>query len=80
MKLIREYLNEDDMGGVGSPMSTPNNVPGMGTATPGGSTNIGSGDNWGFGSMYTQNGKIKSKKKKRRKTKIKTLKQHMLRK
>lgn len=57
---------EDAMGGVGAPMATLNNTPGMGNVTPAGPGSIGSGDKFGntFGNAtYTQNGKAKKKKK-----------------
>lgn len=48
------YVNEEAMGGVSAPMSTLNNTPGMGTASPApkattgsmGDSNTGSGDKW----------------------------------
>jgi len=42
---------EDAMGGVGAPMATLNNTPGMGNATPAHVGGIGSGDNWGDASV-----------------------------
>lgn len=71
---IKSKLNEDAMGGVAAPMATLNNTPGVGNASPAssaattgaqqsGSSCIGSGDKWGGNSMYTQNGKLKKKKK-----------------
>jgi hypothetical protein len=39
-------LNED-MGGVGAPMATLGNTPGMGNAVPASQTTLGSGDKWG---------------------------------
>jgi len=49
---------------VGAPMTTMGNVPGMGNVVPGGSTGMGSGDKFD-NSMgpYTQDGKVKKKKK-----------------
>jgi len=75
MKLVKEYLNED-MGGVSSPISTPNNTPGMGNAQPPSlaattavqftnSSAKGSGDNWGNSiGPYTQGVKKLKRKKK----------------
>jgi hypothetical protein len=71
---VKSKVNEDAMGGVSAPMATLNNVPGVGNATPAssaamagaqqaGSSCIGSGDKWGGDSIYTQNGKLKKKKK-----------------
>jgi len=65
-----EELDEDAMGGVSSPGATLNNTPGIGNATPAATTDMttmGSGDKWGDGDMYDQNGKIKKKKKKKKK-------------
>jgi hypothetical protein len=61
-------IKEDAMGGVSAPISTPLNVPGMGSATPPSAKTggIGSGDNWGNSigkKTYTQNGVAKKKKK-----------------
>jgi hypothetical protein len=61
------YLDEDAMGGVSSPMSTLNNVPGMGNAVPPSAKtrNIGSGDNWGNtigGKPHTQSVAPKKRK------------------
>jgi hypothetical protein len=72
------YLDED-MGGVSSPMSTLNNVPGMGSAVPPSAktSNIGSGDKWSNtigGKPYTQSGSPKRKKKKTLSTKKKKAK------
>lgn len=49
-------MNEDVMGGASTPMSTLNNTPGMGNATPPQSNSSGSGDKWGDSSLgpYTQ--------------------------
>lgn len=50
-------LKEEAVGGVSAPMSTVNNTPGMGNATPASTTNIGSGDRWDGSvgkTMYTQ--------------------------
>jgi FMN phosphatase YigB (HAD superfamily) len=58
-KLVRE-----DMGGVGAPMATAMNTPGMGNVTPAGPGTIGSGDKFGNTvgkKLYTQ-GKTKKKK------------------
>jgi hypothetical protein len=61
-------LNED-MGGVGAPMATLTNTPGMGNAVPASQTTFGSGDKWGgLGA--------KSKKKKKGK-KIKLVKESL---
>ena len=57
-----EYWDEDvyeDMGGVGTPMSTLTNTPGVGTAVPAGSSMntdgaAGSGDAWGDSSLGMQ--------------------------
>lgn len=70
---VKSRINED-MGGVSAPAATLNNTPGVGNAAPASmaamtgaqqmdSKSIGSGDLWGSGKMYTQNGKIKKKKK-----------------
>ena len=67
-------IEEDAMGGVGAPMATLNNTPGMGNATPASQaattssqqysqSSKGSGDKWGNSiGTYTQNGKLKKKK------------------
>jgi len=71
---IKSNVNEDAMGGVSAPISTLSNTPGVGNATPASmaamsgaqqndSHSIGSGDNWGGNSMYTQKGRLKKKKK-----------------
>ena len=71
---VKTKVNEDAMGGVSAPAATLNNTPGVGNAVPAssaamsgaqqaGSSCIGSGDKWGDGSMYTQLGKLKKKKK-----------------
>ena len=73
-----KFIKEDAMGGVSSPGSTLANVPGVGTASPAASgattgaqqtssDSIGSGDKWGDGDIYDQNGKIKKKGKKGKK-------------
>jgi len=73
-----EELLDEDMGGVSAPAATLSNTPGVGNATPAtiaatsgaqqtSSSAIGSGDKWGDGLMYDQNGKIKKKKKKKSK-------------
>jgi hypothetical protein len=62
IKLVKEYLDEDAMGGVSAPMATLNNVPGIGSAVPpGASGTLGSGDRWDNSSAK------KSKKKKKTK-------------
>ena len=67
------YVKED-MGGVSAPMSTLHNTPGMGTAVPPSTADgnsIGSGDKWGNtigGKPYTQGGKVKKKRPKKKKT------------
>lgn len=69
-------IDEEAMGGVSSPGATLNNTPGVGTATPASSAGMnadgpsGSGDAWGDGVMYDQNGKVKKTKKKRKSKKI----------
>jgi len=61
-------VKEDAVGGVSAPMATVANVPGVGSAVPaGGAMNTdgaaGSGDNWGNEmGVYTQDGKVKTKK------------------
>jgi len=72
-----KLVNEDSMGGVSAPMSTMANTPGMGNAVPASTaamsgaqqssgSSIGSGDMWGDGPIYDQNGKLTSTKKKKR--------------
>ena len=66
---IRDKRVDEDMGEVCSPMSTLSNTPGMGNAVPASQATggIGSGDNWGTNiKTYTQGGKIKKKKRKKR--------------
>ena len=69
-----KFIKEDVMGGVAAPMATLSNTPGVGNATPAATANMttmGSGDKWGDGNMYDQNGKLKKKKgKKKGKKKI----------
>jgi hypothetical protein len=73
--LRMKKVNEDAMGGVSAPMSTLNNTPGVGNAVPASSaattgaqqtssSSIGSGDKWRSAGTYTQNKKLKKKKKK----------------
>jgi len=58
-KYIQAMQTNEEMGGVGAPMATPMNVPGMGNVSPG-----GSGDKFGsIGKPYTQTAKPKKKKK-----------------
>jgi len=75
-----KFIKEDAMGGVSAPMTTLANTPGAGTTSPasiGATTGaqqtsqsaIGSGDKWGDGEMYDQNGKLKKNKKKKEKKK-----------
>lgn len=75
--MSKKIVNEDAMGGVSSPMSTLNNTPGIGNAIPAssaamtgaqqsGTSSIGSGDKWGGDSIYTQNGKLKKTKKRKK--------------
>ena len=64
---FQDFLNED-LGGVSAPMATTLNTPGMGNAVPGGTSGVGSGDNWGNNlGTYTQSGKTRTKKKKTKK-------------
>lgn len=68
-----DFIKEDAMGGVNSPIATLANTPGMGNVVPASSTLIGSGDTFGNvinGKPYTQGNnkrKRKSMKKKTRK-------------
>jgi hypothetical protein len=67
-----KFIDEDAMGGVSAPSATLYNVPGVGNATPAATTDMsttGSGDSWGNGDMYDQNGKIKKKKEKKKEKK-----------
>jgi len=71
-EIARKYMQtmktNEEMGGVGAPMSTPMNTPGMGNVTPGGVGQIGSGDKFGaIGKPYTQSAKPKRKRKKGKK-------------
>lgn len=77
-----EEALEEEMGGVSAPAATLVNTPGVGSATPAStaamtgaqqtsSSSLGSGDKWGDGSIYDQNGKLKNKKKKKKKSKKK---------
>jgi len=43
-KYIQAMQTNEEMGGIGAPMATPMNVPGMGNSVPGGTGKIGSGD------------------------------------
>ena len=69
-KLLKESLEEfinEDMGGVGAPISTPMNTPGMGNATlPSADSNIGSGDKWGGTTKKTKKTKKKATLKKKK--------------
>ena len=65
-----QNVNEDGDGGGGDfSGDTPSNTPGMGNPNPGGasgdvgSSNFGSGDTWGFATLFP-NYKKNSKKKK----------------
>lgn len=71
-----KLVKEDMMGGVGAPITTLNNTPGMGNAVPPSSGGRGSGDSWGNSinkKPYTQankpNLKVTKKKKVVRKKK-----------
>jgi len=56
---------DEDMGGVGAPIATPINVPGVGNPTPGGVNQMGSGDKWSTSKRpYTQIASPRRKKKK----------------
>ena len=66
-KWYKGQMDEEAMGGVSAPAATLNNTPGVGNATPAAAADgnaIGSGDKWGDGPMYDQNGKVKKKKSK----------------
>ena len=70
-KYMQPMKANEEMGGVGAPMSTPMNVPGMGNVTPGGIGRVGSGDKFGsIGKPYTQSANPKKKKKKIVKKKV----------
>jgi len=72
IKNVRTRLVEN----VGAPMATLGNVPGIGNAVPAGPGNLGSGDLFGASfnkKPYTQSSK--TKRKKRIKTKAKTVKE-----
>jgi hypothetical protein len=63
IKLVKEHIDEDAMGGVCAPAATLNNVPGIGSAVPPGANSaIGSGDRW-------DNDIANSRKKKKKKAK-----------
>jgi hypothetical protein len=74
-----QNVNEDGDGGDGGYFSgdTPSNTPGMGNPSPGGasgdvsSSDFGSGDTWGFATLFP-NYKKNSKKKKTVKKKKRT--------
>lgn len=74
-EIAKKYLvslkTNEEMGGVGAPMATPMNVPGMGNVTPGGTSGVGSGDKFdSTGKPYTQKVGVKRKKKKPTKKKV----------
>jgi hypothetical protein len=75
----KDYNLNENMGGVGAPMATLGNVPGMGTAQPASMAattaaqfnspkSTGSGDKWGaLGKTHQQIGFVPKKKKKKKK-------------
>ncbi|MCK9446929.1 hypothetical protein M0Q50_08785 [bacterium] len=69
MKIVKNLINED-IGGVGAPMSTVTNTPGMGNPIPATSTSLGSGDKWDNTinkKPYTQKGILNVKRKSNKK-------------
>jgi len=80
IKFVKETLDEDAMGGVSAPGATLVNVPGVGSAQPAQTAAmtgaqqtspdaIGSGDKFGDGPIYDQNGKIETEKEKKKREK-----------
>lgn len=47
IRIKKSKINECDAGGVSAPMTTLNNVSGMGNPVPPSENSLGSGDSWG---------------------------------
>lgn len=71
VRLKKSKINECDAGGVSAPMTTLNNVCGMGNPVPPSESSLGSGDNWGgnipFGMATQKKPRYKLKKKRSKK-------------
>ena len=70
---MKKFVKEDMMGGVGAPMATLNNTPGVGNAVPPSAGGVGSGDNRGNKinkKPYTQANKPNLKMAKKKKKKV----------
>lgn len=65
VRIKKSKINECDAGGVSAPMTTLNNVEGMGNPVPPSENSLGSGDSWGnmpFGMATQKKHRYKLKK------------------